>query len=95
MSNPINKTSLIASVATATKLSKADAARAIDAAINSIQNALKQGKEVRLVGFGTFKVTKRKETWGHNPRTRERINIPAKKLPKFTPGKALKESVAA
>lgn len=91
----INKTDLIASVASASKLSKADSTRAVNAIIDSIQKGLKQGKEVRLVGFGTFKVTRRKETQGRNPRTGQKIKIPAKKIPKFTPGKSLKESVAA
>lgn len=90
----MNKTDLINSVASAAKLSKADSQRAVDAIINAVQNGLKKGEEVRLVGFGTFKVTKRKATQGRNPRTGQPIQIPAKKLPKFSPGKALKELVA-
>lgn len=93
--NNINKTDLINSVSTSTKLSKADSTRAVDAIIQSIQTGLKQGKEIRLVGFGTFKVTKRKATQGRNPRTGEKLHIKEKKLPKFSPGKALKEAVSA
>ena len=91
----INKTDLINSVSTSAKLSKVDSQRAVDAIIDTIQKGLKQGKEIRLVGFGTFTVTKRSATQGRNPRTGEPIQIPAKKLPKFKPGKTLKELVAA
>jgi DNA-binding protein HU-beta len=74
-------------------LSKADSTRAIDAIIDSITKSLKRGDDVRLVGFGTFCVANRKATEGRNPRTGEKIQIPAKKLPKFKPGKGLKQAV--
>jgi len=89
----MNKNDLIASVADATGLTKADAAKAVDAVLDSITGALKKGKEVRLVGFGTFKVSKRAASEGRNPRTGETIKIPASKRPKFTAGKALKDAV--
>lgn len=88
-----NKNELITSVATQAKLSKTDATRAVDAVINVIGASLKKGQEVRLVGFGTFLVQKRKATTGRNPRTGAKINIPASKQPKFRAGKALKDAV--
>jgi len=89
----MNKNDLIAGVADVTGLTKADAAKAVDAVLDSITGALKKGKEVRLVGFGTFKVSKRAASEGRNPRTGEAIKIPASKRPKFTAGKALKDAV--
>ena len=89
----MNKNDLIASVATGAGLSKADAEKAVDAVFDSITNSLKGGQEVRLVGFGTFVVTKRAATEGRNPRTGEKIAIPASKQPKFKAGKALKDAV--
>ena len=71
----------------------ADAARAVDGVFDSITNSLKGGEEVRLVGFGSFSVVRRKATTGRNPRTGEAIDIPASNQPKFKAGKALKESV--
>jgi len=89
----VNKNDLIAKVADIASLSKADAAKAADAVLDSITGALKKGGEVRLVGFGTFHVTNRRATVGRNPRTGEKIQIKASKLPKFKAGKALKEAV--
>lgn len=89
----MNKNDLVASVATSAKLSKADAARAVEATFNNIAKALKGGTDVRLVGFGTFTVSRRAASEGRNPRTGERIKIPASKQPKFKAGKALKDSV--
>jgi DNA-binding protein HU-beta len=89
----VNKNDLVASVATSAKLSKADAARAVEATFGNIAKALKSGTEVRLVGFGTFTVSRRAASEGRNPRTGERIKIPASKQPKFKAGKALKDSV--
>lgn len=90
----INKANLIDLVSKESKLTKADSTRALDAIISSIQKGLKQGKEIRLVGFGTFAVAQRKATVGRNPRTGEEIKIPATRLPKFRAGKVLKELVA-
>ena len=84
---------LIASVASSAGLSKSDATRAIESFLDSITNALKRDEKVRIVGFGNFSVSHRKATTGRNPRTGESIQIPASKRPKFTVGKALKDSV--
>tara|TARA_B100001996_G_C18187521_1_gene410790 strand:- start:189 stop:464 length:276 start_codon:yes stop_codon:yes gene_type:complete len=89
----MNKNELVASVAEASGLSKADAGRAVDGVIGSITGALKSGGDVRIVGFGTFSVANRKATTGRNPRTGEPIQIKASKMPKFKPGSPLKEAV--
>ncbi|HYM30783.1 MAG TPA: HU family DNA-binding protein [Candidatus Cybelea sp.] len=89
----MNKNDLIAKVADDAGLSKTDTTKAVDAVFDSITAALKKGGEVRLVGFGTFHVTKRAASEGRNPRTGEKIKIPASKQPKFKAGKALKDAV--
>lgn len=91
----MNKNDLISKVSSKSGLTKADSARAIDAVFDTISSSLKKNEEVRLVGFGTFCVAKRAATEGRNPRTGEKIKIPATRVPKFKPGKSLKESVAA
>ena len=73
--------------------SKKEAQAAVDCVFSSIINALKNKDTVTLVGFGTFKVQKREARKGRNPATGEEIQIKAKNVPKFTPGKALKEAV--
>mgnify|MGYP001219251958 CR=1 FL=1 len=89
----MNKDDLISQVASSIGISKTDATKAVDAVFSNITGSLKTGKEVRLVGFGTFLVTNRAATTGRNPRTGQSIQIPAKKVPKFRAGKALKETV--
>jgi DNA-binding protein HU-beta len=89
----VNKNDLVAAVATKTSLSKIDAAKAVDAVFDSIAETLKTGQEVRLVGFGSFNVTKRAASEGRNPRTGETIAIPASLQPKFKAGKGLKDAV--
>jgi DNA-binding protein HU-beta len=89
----VNKNDLISTVASGTGLSKADAAKAVDAVFDSITGALKSGDDVRLVGFGNFAVSQRAASEGRNPRTGEKIHIPASKQPKFKAGKALKDAV--
>ncbi len=89
----MNKNDLVAAVADASGLSKADAGKAVDGVFNAITEALKKGDEVRLVGFGTFAVAERAASEGRNPRTGETIAIPASKQPKFKAGKGLKDSV--
>ena len=89
----MNKAELVSAVAEAAKLTKADADAAIDAVFDAITGELKKGGDVRLVGFGTFSVTKREATTGRNPATGAEIKIPARKVAKFTVGKALKEAV--
>ena len=89
----MNKNDLIAAVASSAGLSKSDSTRAIESLLDTVTNALKRGEKVSIVGFGNFTVTDRKATTGRNPRTGESIQIPASKRPKFTVGKALKDSV--
>ena len=79
----MNKNDLVSSVAESAGLSKADAGKAVDAVFDSIKSALSTGGEVRLVGFGTFAVSKRAAREGRNPRTGETIKIPASKQVKF------------
>jgi len=90
----MNKTDLIDEVAKTTK-SRKDAQAAVEALLTNITAALKKGEPVTLVGFGTFKVQERKARSGRNPQTGNIITITAKKVPRFVPGKALKEAVNA
>jgi DNA-binding protein HU-beta len=89
----LNKNDLVSAVANGTGLSKTDAAKAVDGVFGAITASLKSKTEVRLVGFGTFSVARRAATQGRNPRTGERIDIPASNQPKFKAGKALKDAV--
>jgi DNA-binding protein HU-beta len=89
----MNKAEMIAAVSDASEVSKADAGRAVDAVIDVITKALKQGDTVTLVGFGTFSVRKRAARQGRNPQTGETIKIKASKNPAFKAGKALKDAV--
>jgi DNA-binding protein HU-beta len=89
----MNKQELIASVADASGLTKADAAKAVEAVFDGVTGALKKGDEVRLVGFGTFSVSKRKASTGRNPRTGAPMEIKASSQPKFKAGKGLKDAV--
>lgn len=89
----MNKGDLVDAVAAESGLSKADATRAVDSVINAITQALKAGKQVSLVGFGTFTVKTRAARTGRNPRTGEAIEIRASKVPGFRAGKALKDAV--
>jgi nucleoid DNA-binding protein len=88
----MNKGDLINEVAKVVKTKK-EAQAAVDSIISSITTALKKNDTVSLVGFGTFKVGQRKARKGRNPRTGAVINIKAKKVPKFSPGKALQDAV--
>jgi len=88
----MNKGDLINEVAKVISTKK-EAQTAVDCVLSSITKTLKKGDTVTLVGFGTFKVTKRKARKGRNPQTGEEIKIKASKAPKFTPGKSLKEAV--
>ncbi len=90
----MNKSELVEAVAAETELTKVQSAEAVDAVLASIQGALKDGDTVNLVGFGTFAVTERAARTGRNPRTGDEIEIPAARLPKFKPGKGLKDAVA-
>ena len=89
----VNKTELIDHIAEKADISKAAAARALDAVIGGVTETLKNNDSVTLVGFGTFSVSERAERTGRNPRTTEAITIEAAKVPKFKAGKALKDAV--
>ena len=89
----MNKTDLIDYVADSADLSKAAAARAIDAMLTAVTTSLKKDDSVTLVGFGTFTVSKRAARAGRDPRTGESIQIEAAVVPKFKPGKALKDAI--
>jgi DNA-binding protein HU-beta len=89
----MNKAELIEHMAKSTKLSKAACKGAIESVIEAVETTLKKGKDVVLTGFGTFTVIKRKARIGINPATGNKMTIPAKRVPKFKPGKQLKDSV--
>ncbi|MGJ8528220.1 HU family DNA-binding protein [Maritalea sp.] len=89
----MNKNELIAVAAEKAGITKADAALAVDAVFEAVESTLKSGDDVRLVGFGTFSVSHRKATKGRNPATGAEIDIAATNVPKFKPGKQLKEAV--
>ena len=89
----MNKTELIDAIAEAAGLTKAQAGKALDATVDAIGKALKEGDEVTLVGFGTFSTVKRTERKAKNPRTGEMIAIPAKTIAKFKPGSKLTDAV--
>jgi nucleoid DNA-binding protein len=88
----MNKADLVNEVAKVVTTKKA-AQEAVDAVFANITKALKKKDTVTLVGFGTFKVGKRKARTGRNPRTGQAIKIAAKKVPRFIPGKALKDAI--
>lgn len=87
----MNKADLVAKIAEKSELTKKDAEKALNAFIEAVEEALKNGDKVQLVGFGTFEVRERAERKGRNPQTREEITIPASKAPIFKAGKALKD----
>lgn len=89
----MNKAELIDAIATKAGLTKADAKRSLDAALESIKLSLKKGKRVALVGFGSFSVVKRAARTGRNPQTGKTIQIKAKKVAKFKAGAALEKAV--
>ena len=89
----VNKTELIEHIANNADISKAAAARALESTIEAVKKTLKKGGTVSLVGFGTFTVGERSTRTGRNPRTGATIEIQAAKVPKFRPGKALKDAL--
>jgi len=89
----MNKADLVEKVANHTGLTKKTSREAVNAIISAITDSLAGGERVTLVGFGTFQVMERKARRGRNPQTREAIQIPAKKVPKFKPGNGLRETV--
>lgn len=89
----MNKSELIDAIAASADIPKTVAGRALDAMMESITNALKEGDQVALIGFGTFQVKDRAARDGRNPKTGEAIKIAAAKVPSFKAGKALKDAV--
>jgi DNA-binding protein HU-beta len=89
----VNKTDMIEHIAKQADISKAAATRALEAFVGGVKTTLKKGNSVSLVGFGTFAVSKRAARAGRNPRTGAAIKIKAAKVPKFRPGKALKDAL--
>jgi len=90
----LNKQNLVDAIVKEVDITKVNAEKALKATLNAISKELKKGGSVTLIGFGTFSVMKRKARKGKNPRTGEAIKIPARKVPKFKPGKDLREMVA-
>ena len=90
----MNKTELIAVAAENAGMTKKDAERVLNAAIDAITLSLSRGEKVQLSGFGTFEITEREARVGRNPHTRESMEIPATRVPSFKASKALKDIVA-
>ena len=89
----MTKAELVEAVAKSASLPKSAAEKAVSAFIDSVSSALKQGDRVTLVGFGSFEVSSRQARTGRNPQTGKEINIAEAKVPKFRPGKALKDAI--
>ncbi len=89
----MNKSELIVAVAKNADISKKDAEKAVTALFDIIVDEVSEGNDIRIVGFGTFECRERKERTGCNPRTNEKITIPASKVPAFKAGKAFKDAV--
>lgn len=89
----MNKAELVSAVAEKTGMSKKDSEKAVNAAFDTITEALAAGDKVQLVGFGAFEVKERGARIGRNPKTKEEIDIPASRVASFKVGKALKEAV--
>ena len=89
----MNKTELVKAVSTQAELTQKDAAKVVDALVETISNTLAKEEKIQLIGFGTFEVRERSARKGRNPQTGEEIDIAASKVPAFKPGKELKEAV--
>ena len=89
----MNKTELIAAIAEKTELSRKDAEKALKAFTEVVEEELKKGEKIQLVGFGTFEVSERAAREGRNPQTGETMQIAASKSPKIKAGKALKDAI--
>lgn len=89
----MNKAELIDAISSNAKLSKADAGRALDAAVDAIEKSLKKGDRIALVGFGSFSISKRSARTGRNPQTGKEIKIAAKKVVKFKAGTDLAKKI--
>ena len=89
----MNKGDLIEKIVSDVNITKADASRVLESVIDGITHSLKKGDRTTISGFGTFSVSKRKARIGRNPQTGEPINIPARRVARFTAGKELKETL--
>lgn len=89
----MNRNELVAAVVESTGLSKRDAAGAVDGVFSAIVDALKSGDDVKLAGFGSFRVVHRPASQGRNPQTGEAIQLSARNLPRFRPGKPLQDAL--
>jgi DNA-binding protein HU-beta len=89
----MTKAELVKRIASSASIPDVTAAKALTAALDGITGALKRGQKVALIGFGTFSVAKRQARNGRNPRTGQSIKIPAARVPRFSPGKDLKNSI--
>lgn len=89
----MNKTELISEVAQKADITKKDADKIVNAFFSTVEDALKAGDKVQLIGFGTFEVRERQARKGRNPQTGQEISIPATRVPAFKAGKALKDAV--
>lgn len=89
----MTKAELVEKMAKDAAISKAAAGKALDSMIDGVKKTLKKGNKVSLVGFGTFSISKRKARTGRNPQTGATIKIAARKVPKFSAGKAFKDAV--
>lgn len=89
----MNKTDLVNEVAGKAEMTKKDAEKVINAFFTTVEEALKSGDKIQLIGFGTFEVRSRQARKGRNPQTGAEIDIPAARVPAFKPGKALKDAL--
>ena len=89
----MNKTELVSALVEETSLTKKDVEKVLNSFIDVVARELKNGEKIQLIGFGTFEVAERAARTGMNPQTKEPIEIPASKAPRFKPGKALKDAV--
>ncbi len=89
----MNKSELIDAIASSANLTKAEAGKALNALTEAITASLKKEESVAIIGFGTFKISKRAARTGRNPQTGKELKIAARKAPGFTAGKALKDAV--
>ena len=89
----MNKAELVAKIAKDTNYTKSATEEILNSFMSNVKGSLKKGQNVTLVGFGTWCISKRKARKGRNPQTGQTMKIPAKKVPKFRPGKALKDAV--
>lgn len=89
----MNKGDLVDRMASDANITKAQAHNALNSFIDTVSKELKKGNKITLIGFGTFSVTKRSARKGRNPQTGKEINVPAKKIVKFKPGKTLSDQV--